>query len=974
MSPPQKDVRVWRPFIVRIILPSLFAITLFVAVIFFLILPSLEKSMMSAKREMIKELSIAAWSIIDKAENLEKNGSLSRSQAQEQALLYIQYLRYGDEIKDYFWVMDLTPRMLMHPYRSDLIGKDLNSYTDQEGRRLFVDFVRIAKASGDGYVQYFWESKDEPARLVPKLSYVKNFEPWGWIIGTGIYLDDVRLEIRSLTNRLLGSSLAITLVIASLLFVITRESMKIEARRQENEARLREAGEKYKTLVEASTEGVMMIIDQQIIYANKILERISGYSEREIIDLGLADLIVPGPLPGPGISRVSEILSLREQGQLEVLIRHKCGTTFDALLSVSPIEMGGRQGVILIIKDISTQKQIDKELGSRQEKFEHLTDNIAIGVFRTTFGDQEVLVEANPAAARIFGMASREELFSLTLKQLFTDPAKYQLFVQTLRTEGRVSDMILDHSQPGGARLTLSLTGVVVCNESGRQAYCDGLVEDITERYRREQEREGLLSELQASLLFQNEPIHRAHAVAIPCCQLDTSIELAARFMVHAGSSAILVQADGQREPIGILTDNDIRERVVAAGLPSSAAVSTIMSAPLIGISADALVFEGIVKMLENRVDHLLVRDATGAYYRVISAKNLLKNQQYILTKLISDIERIESPLQLAELRDRLPRLVQRLFDSAPDARNLTRIISAVAEAIMRKCLLLAVDQLGQPPCRFAFMALGSVGREEQTLVTDQDNALIYEDVDSASADSTADYFHAMGELVCTWLDQAGYALCKGEVMAKNPKWCQPVSVWEEYFRTWVSAMEPADLLDTKIFFDFRWVYGDQELVDNLRGYLHELTAKRPLFFYHLAQNCLQSKPPLNIFKNIVVESSGEHREKFSIKKAMTPLVDYTRIYALRYGIGQTNTFARFRQLLAKGHLSDKECQELTMVYKYLLELRFKHQILALGENREPDNYINPKLVTEMEQVLLREALVQVADFQTKMGFDFKQV
>ncbi len=972
--PPEKNVRVWRPFFIRIILPSFLAISLFASVIFLLIIPSLERSMMAGKRETIKELTFAAWSIVNKAARQEQEGRIDQEEAQKQALQYIQFLRYGEEIKDYFWIMDLTPKMLMHPYRADLIGQELQTFRDQEGRHLFTEFVDIAKNNGDGYIRYLWEDKKDPSKTVPKLSYVKLFKPWGWIISTGIYLEDVREEIKVLTSRLLIISLTITGIIAALLFFITRESMKIEAKRQGNEHRLRQAGEKYKSLVDASTEGVMMIIKQKIAYANKILEDISGYTEHEMTGMSLTDFISLLPSVENQFSKIDDILNLEVQSQFEALFHHKTGSTFDILLSVSPMEIGGQQGIILVIKDISTQKQVDGELGASQKKFEHLTANISIGVFRTTFDDNEVFVEANPATAHILGVKSTEKLFEKKIKDLFTNSSQYQLFKQTLRSKNTVKNMVVEHRHSDGNIATLSLTAVLVKNASGNLTYCDCFVEDITKRHKREQEREGLITELQASLLFQNEPIHRAYSVAIPTCTLSTTIELAARFMTHAGSSAILVKPDSDNDPIGIVTDNDIRERMIAGSISSKTPVSTIMSAPLIGISGDALIFEGIVKMLEKNVDHLLVRDPQGEYFKVISAKNLLKNQQYILTKLISDIDRVESPLQLTSLRDQLPQLVQRLFESSPDVRNLTRIISAVAEAVMTKCLTLAIEALGPPPCKYAFLALGSVGREEQTLVTDQDNAIVYENSDPEQEEAVASYFQTMGDKVCTWLDDAGYALCKGDIMAKNPKWCQPVNVWQDYFQTWVSAMEPADLLDTKIFFDFRWVHGDVQLVSELRTFLNTLTAKKPLFFYHLAQNCLQSKPPLNLFKNIVVESSGAHREMFSIKKAMTPLVDYTRIYALRHGIAQTNTFARFNQLQAKGHLSKKECQELTLVYKYLLELRFKHQILALGAGNTPDNYINPKQVTEMEQVLLREALSQVADFQTKMSFDFKQI
>lgn len=971
--PSEKAVRVWRPFFIRIILPSLLAVSLFGAAIFVLIFPSLEKTMMTGKKEMIKELSIAAWSIIDKAQKQEQEGKLSREDAQKQALQYVKFLRYGEEIKDYFWVMDVNSRMLMHPYRDDLINQDLRGYKDFEGRNVFSDFVHIAKQNGEGYVQYQWEGKDNPSRTVPKLSYVKLFEPWGWIIGTGIYLEDVDREIGFLTHRLIGISLAITMVIAALLFLITRESMRIEAERQRNEEELRQAGEKYRTLVEASTEGVVMLIQDEIVYANKVFEEMSGYTEQSVMSMSPGDFIQPVLAGDESKPTVPSLLHLHAHEQFEALLLHSGGSTIDVLINVSPIEINQQHGVIVVIKDISTQKEIDSELGARRQKFEHLTDNISIGVFRTTFDSSEVFVEANPATARIFGCNSPEELFNRSLGHFLGDSEQYQAFKKQLKEEGTVSEVIFQIPSASGNPATLSITATLVRNQHGAVSYCDGFVEDITQRYQKEQEREGLISELQASVLFQNESIHKAYAVAVPSCTLDTATEIAARFMEHAGSSAILVKPDDERDPIGIVTDNDIRERLVAAGRAGSTPVARIMSAPLIGISGDALIFEGIVKMLEKNVDHLLVRDPQGEYFKVISAKNLLKNQQYILTKLISDIDRIELAELLPQIRERVPFLIQRLFESAPDARNLTRIISAVAEAATRKCIELAIKDLGEPPCPYAFLALGSVGREEQTLVTDQDNALVYQP-EGTDPQRAEDYFLAFGEKVCNWLDDAGYALCKGEIMAKNPRWCQPLANWKDYFSTWTSAMEPADLLDTKIFFDFRLVYGEPSLVTALREHLAHLISTKPLFLFHLAHNCLLSKPPLNRFKNIVVETSGEHRDGFSMKKAMTPLVDYTRIYGLKHGISQTNTFSRLNQLQAAGHLSEKECQELTLVYKHLLELRFKSQIAGIKNGQQADNYITPNALTEMEKVLLKEALAQIVDFQTKMSFDFKQI
>ncbi len=179
-----------------------------------------------------------------------------------------------------------------------------------------------------------------------------------------------------------------------------------------------------------------------------------------------------------------------------------------------------------------------------------------------------------------------------------------------------------------------------------------------------------------------------------------------------------------------------------------------------------------------------------------------------------------------------MPAVVQNLIRNGAKAKNLTRLITTVSDTILVKLLDMAIARIGQPPCRFAFMVMGSEGRMEQTLKTDQDNAIIYEDPSESSAEEVRAYFMALAETVCTWLDQVGYDFCKGDVMAKNPKWCQPVSVWKQYFSNWTHQAEAEDLLQASIFFDFRGGYGDMAIVSDLRQYLMRYAARDgPDFF-----------------------------------------------------------------------------------------------------------------------------------------------
>ena len=203
--------------------PLILVAVLVTASIFLIFVPKLESEMMAREKEMMRELTRSAWSILAHAHAREQAGQLTRDEAQREAIKQIRAMRYGRERKDYFWINDMQPRMVMHPYRPDLTGEDLSDYNDPEGVAVFQQFVDIVKEQGSGYAEYQWQWKDDPGRIEPKLSYVQGFEPWGWVIGTGVYLDDVRLELMATKRSLLLNS-AIVLAFGLLLsFVIWRQ-------------------------------------------------------------------------------------------------------------------------------------------------------------------------------------------------------------------------------------------------------------------------------------------------------------------------------------------------------------------------------------------------------------------------------------------------------------------------------------------------------------------------------------------------------------------------------------------------------------------------------------------------------------------------------------------------------------------------------------------------------------------------------
>ncbi|MDZ7597916.1 MAG: cache domain-containing protein [Desulfobacterales bacterium] len=280
---------------IRIILPVMLTVVLFIGTIFLLILPILEARMLDDRRVLLRELNQTAWSLLAAYQAKEEAGEISHRDAQTLAIETLRELRYGPESKDYFWINDLQPILIMHPYRPDLEGQDVSDFTDPNGKRLFAEVVKTVRQSTAGFVDYQWQWKDDPQRIVSKISHVKEFKPWGWVVGTGIYVEDVRAEIAAITRRLTKVCLGILAVILLLSWYIIRQSAKGERRRREIHLALRESEHKYRLLAETASEFIIAFDhDGRILYVNRAWVATGGYcpqatSQQSIFELIPAD-------------------------------------------------------------------------------------------------------------------------------------------------------------------------------------------------------------------------------------------------------------------------------------------------------------------------------------------------------------------------------------------------------------------------------------------------------------------------------------------------------------------------------------------------------------------------------------------------------------------------------------------------------------------------------------------------------------
>lgn len=472
-------------------------------------------------------------------------------------------------------------------------------------------------------------------------------------------------------------------------------------------------------------------------------------------------------------------------------------------------------------------------------------------------------------------------------------------------------------------------------------------------------------------LHFFNQTIKTIYTGKAIFADADVTIRDSALKMVKEKASYVFIN-EKKDHTVGIVTEKDLSRKVVAKGFGIEQPVNSIMSFPLHTISEKALVFEALIQMMQQDIQHLAVTDANDRIVGMLSNRDILSSQGHSPIFLISEISSAVTVNQLIDEHKKLPGIVRNLITNGANAENVTRFITTVSDAILKKIMKIVLDDLGPPPVPYVFMILGSEGRREQTLKTDQDNAIIYQDPPESDKIGVKRYFKQMGEKVCNLLDQVGYDFCVGNVMAKNPKWNQPLSQWKKYFTSWIHAGEPQDLLQASIFFDFRGGYGDFSLINRLRNHLFTSLEGWSGFFRNLTENALHFKPPIGFFRNFVVESKGRHRNAFNIKSAMLPIVDFARVFSLEAKIEETNTLERLNQLYMRKVLNRQEFEEIEKAYSFLMQLRFIRQVAAVIEdNTKPDNYINPKKLTTIEQTMLKEIFKRIERFQAKLNFEF---
>ena len=321
----------------------------------------------------------------------------------------------------------------------------------------------------------------------------------------------------------------------------------------------------------------------------------------------------------------------------------------------------------------------------------------------------------------------------------------------------------------------------------------------------------------------------------------------------------------------------------------------------------------------------------------------------------------------LASSRNRLAFILKEAQSCGAPSLLLLNMVSDMAETLHHIAIHRAIEEMGsEPPCPFMFMVMGSEGRNEQTLKTDQDNAIVFD----GDEEVHQPYFLALGDKVNRMLDAYGFDYCRGDIMARNPKWCRNLTSWKGYFTRWVNTPDPMAVMHTTIFFDFRHAYGDARMAEELRAHLNVILQRRSeVFFFHLAQNTIGNAIPLGLFGGFKYPSGVG----LDMKKAMLPAVNYARIFALKNGISETNTIRRLRLISETGELSKEDAGVLTRHYNALMKVRLEHQMSRIMDrNRTADNFIIPESYSAETQAFFKEAFKKMKDLQKRLSFLYR--
>lgn len=413
---------------------------------------------------------------------------------------------------------------------------------------------------------------------------------------------------------------------------------------------------------------------------------------------------------------------------------------------------------------------------------------------------------------------------------------------------------------------------------------------------------------------------------------------------------------------IGMVTDKDMTKRVVAQALDVSGPISHVMTQNVHTVYEDELVIAAVHLMMKHQIQNIPVVNHQQQVTGLITPQHLIQNNGVQSIFLIDQIHRADSITALIKLSEERNLAFEGIIESSATPNVVGQVLSMIYDAFSYRLIELAIKIFGQPPCAFSWIVAGSHARNEVHLASDQDNALILAD---SATEADRIYFQHFAMYVCKGLSQLGYTLCKGRFMAATPQWCQKQSIWKAYYRKWATNPEYDLLLNLNVFLEVRHIYGDEALFQSVDEYRHQQVSNNTRLTSALVRNALRTRPPLGIFKNLVLEKDGNDNQVLNIKKAaIGRVVDLVRIYSLMNDSPEINTTERIEWLHEHRILNDSTYQDLIETYHYVTELRYQRQRTAIQTQSSINNLLQPDKFGSFERQHLKDAFRIISSFQ----------
>lgn len=448
-------------------------------------------------------------------------------------------------------------------------------------------------------------------------------------------------------------------------------------------------------------------------------------------------------------------------------------------------------------------------------------------------------------------------------------------------------------------------------------------------------------------------------------CHPDEPIRNAALMMSRSNVGSIII-TDNEECPAGMVTNRDLRDHIATGEISPDDPIRHIMTHPVNTAGNHLPLIHYQTMMMKHRIHHICITEDGSdqtSVLGIISEHDLLLEQNHHPAVILRELSESSDIKSLKKLIHRCRNLFQNYLSQNMPAAQLLQVSTEIYDHLFIHLIRNSLSNAGNAPCKYAWISLGSLGRKEQLLMTDQDHALIIENPDHMET------FLRVAEEVTSQLEEIGFPRDPAGIIASNPDWCIGLNRWKEIFKKWIKQPEPDALLHSAIFFDFRVISGDTGLGNELRSHLFEKLPKSSLFLSMMAKNAVETPAPLSFFRNFLLEKDGQHKDQFDLKlRALLPLVDMARIMALQNGIAETSTINRYRQLAELDPNNKTLLKEASDAFEFLLALRFRFGYT----NSDTGRYIRPDQLSKIEKVQLKEIFHTISELQKIVEIRFQ--